>query len=79
MERVPYTSGVGSLMYTMVYCRSDISHAVNQVSRFVTQLGKEHWRALKGVFRYLAGIVGVGIRYSLQGDVEGHSNLTKGA
>ena len=27
MERVPYTSGVGSLMYAMVCCRLDIAHA----------------------------------------------------
>ena len=63
MERVSYAYVVGSLMYTMVYYGSDISHAVSQVSRFMAQPRKEHWRALKGVFRYLTGIVGVGIRY----------------
>ena len=46
MERVPYASGVGSLMYTMVCCRPDIFHAVSQVSRFMAQPRKEHWRAL---------------------------------
>ena len=63
MERVPYAFGVGSLMYAMVCCRPDIAHAVSQVSRFMAQPGREHWRALKGVFRYLAGIVEVGICY----------------
>ena len=29
MERVSYTSGVEKFMYVMVYCRSDIVHAVS--------------------------------------------------
>ena len=35
IERVPYASGVESLMYVMVCCRLDIAHAVSQVSRFM--------------------------------------------
>ena len=63
MERVPYTSGVENFMYAMMCCRPDIAHAVSQVSRFMAQLGREHWQALKGIFRYLVGTVGVGICY----------------
>ena len=59
MEKVPYALGVGSLMYAMVCCRPDIAHAVSQVSRFMVQPGREHWRALKWIFRYLTGLVGV--------------------
>ena len=35
MKRVAYVSGVGSLMYAMVCCISDITHTVSQVSRFM--------------------------------------------
>ena len=42
MEKVPYASGVGSFMYAMMCCRSDIVYAVSQVSRFMAQPGKEH-------------------------------------
>ena len=42
MERVPYASSVGSLIYAMVCCRPDIAHAVSQVSRFMAQPGKKH-------------------------------------
>ena len=63
MERMPYASGVGSFMYIMVCCRSDIAHTVSQVSRFMAQSGREHWRALKEIFRNLMGTVGVGIYY----------------
>ena len=62
-ERVPYASGVGSLMYTMVYCRLDIAHAVSQISRFIVQPDRKHWQALKEIFRYLMGTIGVGICY----------------
>ncbi len=77
MKRIPYASGVGSLMYAMVYCRPDLAHAVSQVSRFMANPGKEHWRALKGVFRYLVGIVGVGICYGQEGSKEKNSNMIK--
>ena len=42
MSKVPYTSAIGSLMYAMVCTRSDISHTVGVVSRFLTNPGKEH-------------------------------------
>ncbi len=77
MKSIPYASGVGSLMYAMVCCRPDFAHAVNQVSRFMANPGKEHWRALKGVFRYLVGTVGVGICYGQEGSKEKNSNMTK--
>ncbi|XP_038972174.1 secreted RxLR effector protein 161-like [Phoenix dactylifera] len=77
MKSIPYASGVGSLMYAMVCCRPDLAHAVSQVSRFMANPGKEHWRALKGVFRYLVGTVGVGICYEQEGRKEKNSNMTK--
>ena len=42
MEKVPYASAVGSLMYAMVCTRPDITHAVGVVSRFFSNPGKEH-------------------------------------
>eukprot|EP00253_Pinus_taeda_P026354 PITA_26354 len=55
MSHVPYASAVGSLMYAMVCTRPDIAHAVEVLSRFMSKPGKEHWTALKWVFRYLRG------------------------
>ena len=79
LERIPYASGVRSLMYAMVYCRSDLAHTVSQISMFMADPGKEHWRALKDIFRYLVGTVGVSICYWQQDDVEGCSNMFKKA
>ena len=43
MSKFPYASAVGSLMYAMVCTRPDIAHAVGVVSRYMNNLGKEHW------------------------------------
>ena len=53
MSRVPYASAVGRLMYEMVFTRPYIAHIVGVLSRFISNPGKEHWIAVKRVFRYL--------------------------
>ena len=50
-----YSSAVGSLMYAMVCTRPNVAHAVGVVSRFMVNLGKDHWKAVKWIFRYLRG------------------------
>ena len=55
MKSVPYAPAIGSLMYVMVATRPDISHVVGVISRFMHNLGRSHWNAVKHVFRYLAG------------------------
>ena len=42
MKKVPYASSVGSLMYVMVCTRENIARAVGVVSRFLSNLGKDH-------------------------------------
>ncbi|MCO5591482.1 hypothetical protein L7F22_045466 [Adiantum nelumboides] len=53
MAKVPYASACGSLMYAMVATRPDIAFAVGVVNGFMSNLGKKHWEAVKGVLRYL--------------------------
>jgi hypothetical protein len=55
MSRVPYSSVVGSLMYAMVYSRPDLSYAMSLVSRYMANPGKEHWKDVQWIFRYLRG------------------------
>ena len=50
-----YSLAVRSLMYAMVCTQPDIAHAVGVVSRFMVNPGKDHWEAVKWVFRYLRG------------------------
>lgn len=55
MEKVPYASAIGSLMYAMVCTRPDIAQAVGAVSRYMNKPGKVHWEAVKWILRYLRG------------------------
>ena len=47
MSLIPYASAVGSLMYAMVWTRPNIAHALGVVRRYMDNLGKEHWQAVK--------------------------------
>ena len=49
MMKVPYASVVGSLMYVMECTRSNIEYVVGVVSWFMSNLGKEHWAAVKWI------------------------------
>ena len=42
-------------MYVMVCTWPDIVHTVGIVNRFMVNPGKEHWEAVKWIFRYLRG------------------------
>ena len=63
MTKIPYASAVGSLMYAMVCTRPDIAHAVGVVSRFLSNPGKDHWAAVKWIFRYLRGTSKVCLKF----------------
>ena len=52
---IPYSSAVGSLTYAMVCTRPDIAHAVGVVSKFLENPSKDHWEAVKWIFKYLRG------------------------
>lgn len=58
-----YKSGLGQLMYLMVRTRPDIAFAVCKLSTFSTNPTDTHWKALKRIFRYLAGTRTRGIVY----------------
>ncbi|KAK2993630.1 hypothetical protein RJ640_013174, partial [Escallonia rubra] len=57
MERIPYASAVGSLMYAQVCTRPDIAYAVGMLGRYQINPGLGHWKAAKKVMRYLHGCV----------------------
>ena len=53
MAKVPYASGIGSLMYAMLCTRLDIAFAVSVTSRFQSNPGLEHWMVVKAILKYL--------------------------
>src|SRR5258705_4127210 len=50
-----YQQMVGSLMYTVIGTRPDITFTVTRLSQFLTKPTKNHFGAIKHVFRYLKG------------------------
>ena len=67
MSKVSYVLAIGSLMYAMVCIRLGITHAVGVVSRFMSRPRKQHWEAIKWIFRYLKGSLDACASLKLQG------------
>ena len=59
-------------MYLASATRPDISFAVCKLSRFVSNLEDDHWRAHERVMRYLKGTMSYGIHYT------GHPKVLEG-
>ena len=55
MERIPYASAIGSLMYAQTCTRPDISFIVGMLGRYQSNPGMDHSKAAKKVMRYLRG------------------------
>jgi hypothetical protein len=62
-DQLKYSQIIGSLMYLASATRPDISFAVSKLSRFVSNPGDDHWRALERAMRYLKGTSNYGIHY----------------
>ena len=50
MQKIPYASALGSLMYAQVCTRSDLAFIVGMLGRYLSNPGVDHWRAAKRVF-----------------------------
>jgi len=66
-----YQELVGSLLYLAVTVRADIAVATNALARHMSRPTEPLWRAAKGVVRYLAGTVSLGLQYGSPGELEG--------
>lgn len=73
MSQIPYANAIGSIMYTMICTRLDLAHSISVVSRFMTNLGKHHWEALKWILRYLKSSSKVGMLYMKHEDFVGEA------
>lgn len=61
--KYPYAELVGSLLYLTVCTRPDLAQSVGVLSRYMSKPTMQHWQAAKGVLRYAAGTVNMGIVY----------------
>ena len=76
MSSTPYLQAIGSLLWLVQTCRPDIAIAVNVLSRFASNPGKQHWAGVKWLLRYLAGTANLGIVYGRKVDGVPHAPLT---
>ena len=53
MKVVPYASAIGSIMYVMLCIRPDVCLTISIAGRYQSNLGVEHWTAVKNILKYL--------------------------
>ena len=53
MDRVPYASAIGSIIYAMLCTRPDVAYALSVTTRFQTNPSEPHWVAVKTILKYL--------------------------
>lgn len=68
MSKIPYKEAVGCLIHLVQGSRPDIAYAVHDVSKFNKNPGKEHWLAVKRIFRYLKGTLHMKLEYGHDAD-----------
>jgi hypothetical protein len=55
LDKLPYRSLVGCLLYLAISTRPDISYSVQQLSQYLDSYSFEHWNAAIRIVRYLKG------------------------
>ena len=58
-----YRVAIGEAMFAMVTCRPDIAFSVIKLSKFCNAPAREHYLAVKNLFRYLRATIDDGIIY----------------
>jgi Reverse transcriptase (RNA-dependent DNA polymerase) len=67
IKKVPYREAIGSLIYTSIATRPNISFAVSMLSQFLDNPDDAHWIGVKRIFCYLAGRWDVELTYGATG------------
>ncbi|XP_055916035.1 uncharacterized protein LOC129948908 [Eupeodes corollae] len=70
MAKIPYQQAIGSLLFAAQCTRPDICFTVNKLSKFNNCPGREHWTAVKRLFRYLKGTKSAKLKCSRNGNPE---------
>ncbi|KIJ23037.1 hypothetical protein M422DRAFT_196412 [Sphaerobolus stellatus SS14] len=64
MEKVPFRKALGKLQWLANTTRPDLAQPVNRVSRFQSNPGPNHWKAVRHIMAYVRGSLDYGILYS---------------
>nr|GEU34308.1 hypothetical protein [Tanacetum cinerariifolium] len=63
VDQLEYSRAIFCLMYAMTSTRPDIAYAVGRLSRFTSNASRQHWQAIKRVFKYLKATMNYGLSY----------------
>ena len=63
ISQLEYSRIIGSLMYVMNCTRPDIAYSVSKLSRYTSNPGVDHWKAIIRVLRYLRYTKNYGLHY----------------
>ena len=63
VSQLEYSRIIGSMMYLMSCTRPDIAYSISKLSRFTSNPGVDHWKAITRVIRYLRGTRYYGLSY----------------
>lgn len=75
MSQIEYSRIIGSMMYLINCTHTDIAYVVNKLSRFTSNPGKDRWKALIRVLRYLRYTINYGLHFTRYPAVlEGYSD-----
>ena len=75
VSQVEYARVIGSLMYLTNCTRLDLAHAVNVLSRYTSNPGHQHWKAITRVLNYIRYTKSYGLHYGKEPAVlEGYSD-----
>ena len=69
MADKPYRAVLGSVMWGQLATRPDLSFAVSLLSRFQSDPGLEHWKALLHVVGYIKNTLDFGLTYQRHADL----------
>ena len=53
MDRIPYASVIGSIMYAMLCTRHEVSHAFSITCRYQANPSEKYWMVVKNILKYL--------------------------
>ncbi|KAL8094312.1 hypothetical protein AgCh_036005 [Apium graveolens] len=51
MSKIPYASAIGSIMYAMLCTRPDVAYSISVTSRYQSNPGEDHWKAVKNILK----------------------------
>ncbi|XP_075473904.1 secreted RxLR effector protein 161-like [Primulina tabacum] len=65
MSLIPYASVIGSIMYGVISTRLDIAYALSVASRYQSNPGLLHWKAVKDILKYLKRVKNLFLAYEI--------------